>query len=282
FSSSWVASYLPLLAARSSSPPVVRQCHGSIVSIRRTLWWKRFFVGHYLLNHGVIMSRARDTHGDENAYDTSPRAYFKSRHGGNGAHGGRRCSHPLRRFIPHSTPRGTIRAFLPLRVSVILEARACSRQRGGRLPSLHLRAVLLAASGEVANRLQAALEPAVQLAAGDIHVHYFVRPIEVLETGHEWMFGQIAGKLPFLAFAGRVLHVLSLHLQPQDRVLFQRRRFHGIHAFVVAHRNGGVIGVGDFDPGLAEQRVAHLVPTVTGDVQIEAPWHGGRLVEDDR
>ena len=35
------------------------------------------------------MSRARDTHGDENAYGTGPRAYFQARHGRNGERGTR-------------------------------------------------------------------------------------------------------------------------------------------------------------------------------------------------
>jgi len=33
------------------------------------------------------MSRARDTHGDKNAYGTGPQANFQSRRGGEGGHG---------------------------------------------------------------------------------------------------------------------------------------------------------------------------------------------------
>src|ERR671936_32684 len=83
-------------------------------------------------------------------------------------------------------------------------------EASGRLALLDLGAVLAAAPGEGADRLQAALEPGVELAAGDVHVQDLVGPIEVLQGGHQGMPGGVAGELPLLALAGRVFHVLAL------------------------------------------------------------------------
>ncbi len=89
------------------------------------------------------------------------------------------------------------------------------------MPMLHYRPVLFATFSKSANGLQAALKPGVELAARDVDVQHFVSPVEVLECGHQWMFGYITCILPLLALARGVSHVLAFDFQTKHSILLQ-------------------------------------------------------------
>src|SRR6266581_7371620 len=149
------------------------------------------------------------------------------------------------------------------------------------MPLLHSGAMLFPTFREFTYSLQTSLKPRIELAASDVDVQHFIRPVEVLEGGHQGMFGCITRELPLLPLTGWVSHILALDLQAKHGVLLQWWRLHDEDPLVVTHRQSRAISVGRLDASFPKERVPYLIPAMAGNVEIEAPWHTCCFKQDD-
>src|SRR6266851_4182087 len=149
------------------------------------------------------------------------------------------------------------------------------------MPLLHSGAMLFPTFREFTYCLQTSLKPRVELAASDVDVQHFIRPVEVLERGHQGMFGCITGELPLLPLARRVSHILALDLQAKHGVLLQCWCLHDEDTFVVPQWQSRTISVGRLDASFTKERVSYLIPAVAGNVEVKAPRHPWSFKQDD-